>query len=201
MALRRILKAGAFGVAVLLVSPLIVITSLEKVCRFGDGVFRTCGQGLALVPGPIGSFLRGAFYWTTLDACSWEVRLGFGSVFMHRGASVAANVSTGLYCVLGHVTIGSGVMMASHVSIPSGKRQHLDAAGNITSETRYEAVTVGSRTWIGEGAIILADVGARCIVSAGAIVFDAMPDAVLIAGNPARAVKSLEQRSAPREIA
>ena len=191
------MKAGVFALACAAVLPLIVLTWLEKGCRLSHGVFQTCAQLLAFMPGPIGRFLRAAFYWATLDDCSWEGNIGFGSVFVHRGARIAANVSTGLYCVMGHATIGRGVMMASHVSIPSGKRQHLDAAGQISSETRYDRVSIGARTWVGEGAIIMADVGECCIVSAGAIVIDAMPDATLIGGNPARVVKQLERRSPP----
>jgi virginiamycin A acetyltransferase len=39
---------------------------------------------------------------------------------------------------------------------------------------------------VGEGAIIMADVGSRCIVSAGAVVIKPAPDASVLGGNPAR---------------
>jgi len=98
----------------------------------------------------------------------------------------------GSYCVIGHVDIGEEVMMGSRVSVPSGRRQHLDDEGRLTSGTTYEMVGIGSRTWIGEGAIIMADVGPSAIVSAGAVVTKPMPARCIIGGNPARIVRTLD---------
>jgi acetyltransferase-like isoleucine patch superfamily enzyme len=187
----RALKASVFAVAWVLVSPWILITWLEARLSRSEFVFLFCAQLLAPLPGWPGAKLRGAFYWATLSNCSWETHIGFGSLFTHRGATLAANVSTGSYCVLGHVDLGAGVLMGSRVSIPSGKRQHFGEQGQIVAEPRYDTVTVGAGCWIGEGAILLADVGAHSIVSAGAVVTKVMPGAHLIAGNPAQAVRSL----------
>jgi acetyltransferase-like isoleucine patch superfamily enzyme len=76
--------------------------------------------------------------------------------------------------------------------VPSGRRQHLDEAGKLTERTIYETVTIGRETWVGEGAIIMANVGRRCIVSAGAVVTKEMPDNVVIGGNPARVIRTIE---------
>jgi virginiamycin A acetyltransferase len=189
--LRRALKACVFACATVLVSPLILLSWLESALSQGEGVFLTCAQLLACAPGPPGTKLRGAFYWATLEACSWETHIGFGSVFTHRGAILAANVSMGAYCVIGHANLGSGVMMGSRVSIPSGKRQHFGEAGNIVAEARYDTVSVGAGCWIGESACLLADVGEGSIVSAGAVVVKAMPARTVIGGNPAQVLKSL----------
>jgi acetyltransferase-like isoleucine patch superfamily enzyme len=136
--------------------------------------------------------VRAAFYWTALERCSWETHVGFGSHFTHRAAAMGAHVSMGSYCVLGHVDLGPNVIMASRVSIPSGKRQHFDEQGNFSVAPIFERVTIGPQTWIGEGAIILADVGRRCIVSAGAVVTKAIGEGALIGGNPARVIKQLD---------
>ncbi len=189
--MKRTIKALVFALAWLLVSPLILLTWLESAVSRSELVFNFCAQCLAPAPGWPGVQLRAAFYSATLKQCSWEVHLGFGSLFTHRGATLAANVSTGSYCVLGHVDIGAGVMMGSRISIPSGKRQHFGEAGEIVSEARYDTVRVGAGCWIGEGAILLADVGEKSIVSAGAVVTKAMPAAHLVAGNPAQPVRSL----------
>jgi acetyltransferase-like isoleucine patch superfamily enzyme len=190
-AVRRALKALVFATAVLLVSPLILLTWIESVLIRGEGVFLTCAQLLAFAPGPPGAKLRGAFYSATLENCSWETHIGFGSVFTHRGALLAPHVSMGAYCVIGHAHLGSGVMMGSRVSIPSGKRQHFADAGGVVAETRYDTVKIGAGCWIGEGAIILADVGAGSVVAAGAVVVKAMPDACLVGGNPAQVLRTL----------
>jgi acetyltransferase-like isoleucine patch superfamily enzyme len=136
--------------------------------------------------------LLGAYYYGTLEHCSWETHIGFGSLFTHRAASLGARVSIGAYCVIGHARVGDDVRMGSRVSIPSGKRQHLDDQGRPADLTRLDSVTVVSRVWLGEGAIIMADIGDRCIVAAGAVVSQPMAEACLIAGNPARVVRALE---------
>jgi acetyltransferase-like isoleucine patch superfamily enzyme len=70
----------------------------------------------------------------------------------------------------------------------------VDDEGRFSAAARFERVAIGERTWVGEGAIVMANVGERCVVSAGAVVLDAMPDGVLVAGNPARAVRTLDAR-------
>jgi virginiamycin A acetyltransferase len=189
--MRRAFKAVVFAIAWLLVLPLILITWLESLVSRSELCFLFCAQLLSPAPGWPGAQLRGAFYCATLASCSWETHIGFGSMFTHRGAKLARHVSMGSYCVLGHADLGAGVMMGSRVSIPSGKRQHFGTDGQIVAEPHYDTVTVGAGCWIGEGAILLADVGADSIVSAGAVVTKSMPGAHLIAGNPAQAVRSL----------
>jgi len=190
--MRRRIKLLSFGVAVLLTSPLILAAMLERSTFKGDGVFVGISQFLSLLPGTVGVYLRAAFYWATLDRCHWEIHIGFGSFFTHRGATLGKNASMGAYCVVGLADIGEEVMMASRISIPSGKRQHFDDQGRISAEPRFDRVAIGRRTWVGEGAIVMADVGQDCIVCAGAVVTSAMPDGALIGGSPARLLKRLE---------
>lgn len=192
MSARRLVKRAVFGAALAAASPLIALAWLEKRLGGGEGVFAGLAQLVALAPGSIGCYLRAAYYYGTLDACSWETRLGFGTVINHRGAHVAATVSSGLYCVIGHAHVGPGVRMASHVSIPSGKRQHLAEDGSLSDETHFDDVSIGAGCWVGEGAIILADVGAETIVSAGSVVIKPMPDRAIVGGNPAKVLKSLD---------
>ena len=192
-AVRRSAKALVFAIALLIVLPLIVLSCLEKRLSRSELVFLLCAQWLAVIPGFPGQWLRGAYYFGTLDRCSWEVRFGFGTLLTHRGATIGPRVSTGAYCVMGHAMIGADVMMGSRVSIPSGKRQHLDDAGRLAPVTRFDHVRVGAQCWIGEGAILLADVAEGCIVSAGSVVIEAMPAGKLIGGNPARVIRDIER--------
>jgi virginiamycin A acetyltransferase len=190
MTLRRALKLAVFAVGLVVVAPLLLLTWLEGLVR-AEILFSAFAQLLALVPSRIGALLRGAYYFGTLRQCSWETHVGFGSLFTHRGGAMARNVSMGAYCVIGHADIGPEVMMGSRVSIPSGKRQHFDDSGQISSTTRFDTVRIGRKCWIGEGAIILSDVGSGCIVSAGAVVIKSVPDRCIVGGNPAQVIKEL----------
>jgi acetyltransferase-like isoleucine patch superfamily enzyme len=181
-----------FAVALLVALPAIVLTWLEKQVTRGEAVFVFFAQLAALIPGWPGVMVRGAFYFGTLERCSWETHVGFGSLFTHRGGSMAAHASMGSYCVLGHADLGPGVIMASRVSVPSGKRQHFADDGRFSVAPVFERVAIGAQTWVGEGAIILADVGARCIVSAGAVVTKAVGEGSLVGGNPAKVLKALD---------
>lgn len=193
MKVRMFLKRLVFGACLILTSPLILAAWFEKRIGMGEGVFTGVSQLLALIPGYPGSCLRSAYYYASLDRCAWEIHVGFGSIFTHRGASLASHVSMGAYCVIGHADIGSDVMLASRISIPSGKRQHIDESGRLSSEPRFDRVSIGRGSWIGEGAIIMANVGEDCIVSAGAVIVNEMPAACLLAGNPAKVIKQLKR--------
>ena len=191
MSFRRLAKAIVFAICVAAVAPLIAFAWLEKRLLSGDILFNLFAQLLAPFPGLPGNYLRGAYYFGTLDGCSWEVHVGFGSIFTHRGGALAARASMGSYCVIGHVRIGPGAMIGSRVSMPSGKRQHVGDEGQLVPAARYETITIGARTWIGEGAIVMANVGCDCIVSAGAVVTREMPNRTLIGGNPATVIREL----------
>jgi acetyltransferase-like isoleucine patch superfamily enzyme len=186
-----------FGVAALVVSPLIVVARLESLLSDQEGFFTCFGEGLSVIPGKIGCFFRLAYYWGTLQSCAMDVVFSFGTKINHRTAEIGSHVVFGSYCNVGIVTIGDHVLIASRVSIPSGARQH-DVSNHsqcITdSKPFFQRVHIGSNVWIGEGAIILADVDARCVIGAGAVVVRAIPSGATAAGNPARVIS---QHSAP----
>lgn len=185
----RIMKKVAFSLAWLLAAPLIVLSWLERRLLPTSGIFHTGAQLVAILPGPVGTYIRSAYYSGTLEACHWEVHIGFGTLFMHRKASVARNVSTGAWCVLGHARLGAGVRLASRVSIPSGRRQHFDDHGRLSAVSRFDDITIGEGCWVGEGAIVMADIGSGSVVSAGAVVTKPMPGGYLIVGNPAQEIR------------
>ena len=189
MRLRKILKKGVFTISLLLISPFILASWIEKAVSRGEDVFVAQGQLLSLVPGLIGVYLRAAYYFATIEPSSWEIHIGFGSIFTSRRVRLGTHVSMGSYCVIGDAYIGNNVLMASRVSIPSGKHQHLTNTGEFSATPHFEKVCIGDRTWIGEGAIILTDVGASCIIGAGAVITKEVDNGQVVAGNPARVLK------------
>jgi acetyltransferase-like isoleucine patch superfamily enzyme len=189
MRFRTVLKKAVFAVSILITSPLILASWIERKIAHSEGLFAAQGQFLSLIPGAVGVYLRAAYYFATVERCSWEIHIGFGSIFISRAVRLGAHVSMGSYCIIGNAWIGDGVLMASRVSIPSGKHQHLDGSGEFSATPRFEKVTIGERTWIGEGAIILADVGANCVIGAGTVITKRFPNGQVIAGNPGKVIK------------
>lgn len=187
--IRTLTKGVLFLVSLVFVAPLIVLCWVEKRFTHSEWVFTGCSQTLAVVPTMAGVLLRSAFYFGTLDECDWEVHVGFGTIFSHRTARLARHTSIGAYCVLGQAHIATGAMIGSRVSIPSGKRQHMDNHGRLSTSTNLDVVRIGEGTWIGEGAIVVADVGHHCIVAAGAVVVNPVAPRCLVGGNPGHVLK------------
>jgi virginiamycin A acetyltransferase len=168
------------------------ILVLPSACLAGFGrwhePFTFCAQGYATVPGILGSYLRVAYYGFTLDGVGKDCHIGFGSYFAHSQASMGDDVGMGAYCVLGQVDIGDGTLLASHVQILSGSRQHKrDESGKLTDEGRtFRRIKVGTQCWIGAGAIITADLGEGSTVGPGSVVSQNVPAGATVSGNPAR---------------
>jgi len=151
-----------------------------------------CGQALALLPGLPGSYLRVCFYFLTLKSCSLSCSIGFLSCLNDRQAELGQGVIIGSHVTIGRVSIGARSLIGSRSSLMSGGRQHqFGPDGRLTSFNRAEAqhVRVGEDTWIGESSMVMADVGSRCIISAGSVVTNAVPDRQIWGGNPARFIK------------
>jgi len=143
---------------------------------------------MALLPGLPGNYLRTAYYAFTLDRVGADCHIAFGSFFAHSSASLGDRVGIGAYCVLGQVDIGEGTLFASHVQVLSGRKQHRRGSdGRLTDEGRlFRRIVIGPHCWIGSGAIVMADLGAKVTVGAGSVVAQDIPEGVVVSGNPAR---------------
>ncbi len=92
------------------------------------------------------------------------------------------------------IIIGSNVWIGPRVSIIS---QNHDL-NNYNNYTPSEPIKIGKNSWLGSSCIILPEVelGNHTVVGAGAIVTKSFTDGnVLIAGNPARIIKTLDEYS------
>jgi acetyltransferase-like isoleucine patch superfamily enzyme len=182
------LKSLAKQLAVLIARILV----FPAACLSGFGrwreLFAFFSQSMATVPGIPGSYLRVAYYRWTLDAVGRDCHIGFGSYFAHPQASMGNDVGMGAYCVLGQVDLGDGTLLASHVQILSGSRQHKRAeSGKLTDEGRtFRRIKIGTQCWIGAGAIIAADLSDGATVGPGSVVSQNVPAGGTVSGNPAR---------------
>jgi serine acetyltransferase len=203
--MRRLLKRVALIVGWVIVAPLVIATFLafsvsESV---GQRVFIACGEILALGPTPIGTYLRKAFYWSTCTHVSADAHFLFGSMLARREVAIGPGSVIGPYSFLGYAEIGKNVLLSGRVSIISGKYQHgapTDRAACHDIHEEHIANHIGDNTWIGAGALVLANIGANCTVGAGSVVFNDVPDNSTVIGNPARRV-NIQAHSETRQAA
>lgn len=197
--LRQLAKATARGLARLCILPLYFLY-LCRVPLLGEKAFRSSSQLLSLVPGLYGDYLRREFYRLTLPEFGKMSCVEFGTLFSSPRARIADCVYIGSYCMVADVEIGRDVLVGSHVHLGLGKAQHgiadLDRPIRL-QPGRLTMVRVGEDTWIGNAAIVMANVGKKCVIGAGSVVVSDIPDYSLAAGNPARVLRHRQQSTAP----
>lgn len=116
-------------------------------------------------------------------------------MLVKRGLTLGENVflGDGVYLDPGHcwlVSIGNDTTIAKDASIlvhDGSSRKHV-------GYSRLGRVSIGSRVFIGTYAVILpgVSVGDEAVVGAGSIVSADVPPRTVVAGNPARVIRSLE---------
>lgn len=163
----------------------------------GEAAFTFWSQLYALVPGSPGVFVRRAFYRQTLDRCTGTFYIGFGAIFSHRETVVEEAVYIGPYAIVGSARLRCGCLIGSRAGIISGSALHeLDANGRRapTDRRRLRQIEIGEGAWIGEGSLVMADVGRSATVAAGAVVSSPVMPGVVVAGNPSRFVRHVAPR-------
>jgi acetyltransferase-like isoleucine patch superfamily enzyme len=97
------------------------------------------------------------------------------------------------------VSIGKHVLIANYVLINGYDGHPLDpiarAAGKRPGPEGYGPIRIGDYAWIGSRAVILKNVtiGRGAVVASGSVVTRSVPDLTVVAGNPARVIKTLDQ--------
>ncbi len=167
---------------------------VERRVGGGEGWFVFGAELVSVVPGRLGVFVRRAYYRTTLDACAADVHVGFGTLFAHRAAEVQPGVYLGSRCTVGKVTLGRDATIGSNVDILSGRHQHGFGDADVPvqkQEGAFARVRIGANCWLGNSAVVMADVGDGSVVGAGSVVVKAIPPHSVAAGNPAAVKRSI----------
>jgi virginiamycin A acetyltransferase len=155
-------------------------------------------QALSLLPGTIGAYLRRAFYGLVLPRCGRGCVISFGTIFTRGEIEIGENAYLGPYGCFGDISVGDDVLIGSHVSITNGSRQHGIERLDIPVREqpgRWPKIRIGRDSWIGDRAVVMADVGEHCVVGAGSVVVKPVPDFAIVVGSPAKIVS---WRGAPR---
>jgi acetyltransferase-like isoleucine patch superfamily enzyme len=123
-------------------------------------------------------------------------------VIAHRGKGITIGDRTGISARAylagqGGITIGRDVIMGPNVQVFSENHNFSDLSLTIKQQgVATQAVVIGNNCWLGAGVIILAGVtiGDGCVIAAGSVVNKSMPANSIIAGVPAKVVKSREEQ-------
>lgn len=189
--MRRTVKSFANLFATILVLPVWCGYLLVSAAVGQNRSFPEYSQAMSLIPGTTGVFLRRAFYRLVLPQCDIDSCISFGTVFSHPSASIGKTVYIGVGCMIGDVTLEDDVLIGSHVSVINGNRQHgLDRLDLPVREQpgEYPRINIGRDTWIGDRAVVMANLGSQCVVGAGSVVTKPVEDYAIVVGNPARVI-------------
>jgi len=119
-------------------------------------------------------------------------------IIAYRGKGIAIGDRTGIsarayFAGQGGISIGSDVIMGPNVQIFSENHYYDDTSLTIKEQgVVKQPVAIGNNCWIGAGSTVLAGVtlGDGCVVAAGSVVTKSFPANSVIAGIPAKLIKT-----------
>jgi virginiamycin A acetyltransferase len=192
MTIKAMLKAAARAAAQIAIAPVLPMFALRTALLGRDRALEGSIQWLSLIPGLPGQYIRRAFLSHALDSCHATAVVEWGTTISRAGCRFDEHAYIGPACRLGLVHIGRDALIAAGVHIPSGPSTHQmdDLSRPIRLQGRAEQlVCIGAGAWIGEAAVIMADVGADAVVGAGAVVTRPVPPRAIVAGVPAKIIR------------
>ncbi len=194
MSARNQLKRSVKNLFLMLVLPVYGLYRLLSLAGSQGGTFQSFSQALSLVPGKTGIYLRAAFYRLACQDTSDEISVGFLTLLSHRNTTIRKGVYIGPQCNIGMCSIGENTLVGSGVHILSGSRQHgfADAERPIQEQGgSYEKVRIGDDCWLGNGALVMADIADHSVLASGSVLVKQVDEAGgIFAGNPARLIRS-----------
>ena len=187
------IKAILFALAAIIMLPFTLTYFLLSFALNKDSLLSGYSQALSLIPGKIGVILRAGFYRFVFTSCSPDAVISFLVLFSQQDTEIGSGVYLGPQCNVGKCRIGNNTLLGSGVHIMSGKGQHNFDDPNTPIKDQggvFEKVSIGENCWLGNGALVMANVGKGSVIAAGAVVTKDIPDGVIAAGNPAKVIKS-----------
>lgn len=192
--MKQVLKSVFFWVCAILMLPFTLLFLLLSILFNKDSLIASFSQFLSLLPGKCGVYLRAGFYRFVLRECSPDAFIGFSTLFSHQDTNISYGVYIGPQCNIGKCSIGADTLLGSGVHIMSGKGQHnfSDPSKPIKDQGGvFTKVSIGENCWIGNGALVMANVGPGSIVAAGSVVVEDVPSGVIVGGNPAKILRKV----------
>jgi acetyltransferase-like isoleucine patch superfamily enzyme len=124
---------------------------------------------------------------TIVSPTKW-ITMGY-NVFIGRNCTISTSTSG-----RSPISIGNNVMLAERVQIIGGNHafDRIDIPINQQGEGKQGAIVIEDDVWVGASAIILTGVtiGKGSIIGAGSVVTKDVKPYSIVAGNPAKIIKS-----------
>lgn len=191
--IKSFVKSVLRGLAILIVSPLLLTHKLSSLVTSPDHSIESHSQFLSLLPGTFGNYLRVAFYRQTLEYCHPSATICFGTLFSKTGARIEEHVYIGPNCMIGLATIRSDVLIGPAVQIPSGPLTH--GITRIDLPIRLQVgeqkrVTIERDCWIGCNSVVLTDLHEGCVIGAHSVITQPTDAFSIYAGCPAKKIRN-----------
>jgi virginiamycin A acetyltransferase len=164
--------------------------------------FLTAGRLLAVLPGRLGAWWRAAWYKWTLVSCGEELYIDWMSVIRTPRTRIGHRVIVGPCTWIGWADVGDDVMFGGYDSVLSGAHHHAFESFDMPINQQRgipSQVKIGNDVWIGNGAIIMADVAPGTVVGAGAVVSKTFEPQMVLAGVPAKPLRRRGEKTMPLE--
>lgn len=191
--MKSLLKQCVFTGFAIVALPLTILFLLLKLVLPKDELLAGFSQFIALIPGKIGCFFRSGFYRFALTKFDPSARISFMVIFSQQDTELGKNCYLGPQCNIGRCKIGDNTLLGSGVHIMSGKKQHNFEDINTPIKDQggtFEKVVIGSNCWLGNGCLVMANIGDNSIVAAGSVVVNDIPANTIVGGNPAKVIKT-----------
>lgn len=190
--MKKTVKSMLFVGCAVVMFPMVFMFHLFGLVLDKNQLVAGFSQLLSLLPGKLGSYLRAGFYRFVLNACAPNVLVGFGTLLSHTDTDLGKGAYVGPQCNLGMCSIGKNTLLGSGVHVLSGKEQHnfsdIDKPIKAQGGT-FTKIAIGDNCWIGNTAVVMANIGNGSVVAAGAVVVDDIPANAIAVGNPAKVVR------------
>jgi acetyltransferase-like isoleucine patch superfamily enzyme len=126
-----------------------------------------------------------------LRKCSPASTIDFGTFFSSPDVIIGKYVYVGANCIISSCVIEDDVIIGSGVHVANREMHRFDSVDMPIrlQGGRRNSIRIGPDAWIGNSSVIMADVGAHCVVGAGSVVTKPIEEWSIAVGNPAKIIR------------